>query len=263
MSITTAVILAAGRGTRMLPLTRAVPKGLLPLYDRTVLDHIVAEARAAGIKRIIMVIGYGGDLIRQHFATDEDVSFMEQKQPLGTAHALTCVREEVADEPFALMLGDEVVGGGESCIGELMEAYHRKGTGAFTAIEETDATSIRMYNSLELAPAAEERLYRILGFTEKPADTPPSLYTSIGRYVLSPDLFDWIDRIPPRQGEEHVLAHVFAAYLQDQPFYGLKCTGRRYDLGDPRRWLKANIEIASNDGELSAWLSAFVRGKST
>jgi UTP--glucose-1-phosphate uridylyltransferase len=247
----------------MLPLTRAVPKGLLPLYDRTVLDHIVAEARAAGIKRIVMVVGYGGDLIRRHFAADEDIRFLEQKQPLGTAHALACAREEVAGEPFALMLGDEVVGGGGACIGELMQAYHRMGTGAFTAIEETDAASIRMYNSLKLAPAAEERLYRILGFTEKPTHTPPSLYTSIGRYVLPPAIFNWIDRIPPQQGEEHVLAHVFAAYLQDQPFYGLKCTGSRYDLGDPRHWLKANVEVASHDGELSAWLSSFVRGKST
>lgn len=262
MSVTTAVILAAGKGTRMLPLTRAVPKGLLPLYDRTVLDHIVAEARAAGIKRIVMVIGYGGDLIRKHFAADQDIRFLEQKQPLGTAHALACAREEVAGEPFALMLGDEVVGGGESCIGELIQAYNRKGTGAFTAIEETDAASIRMYNSLKLAPV-EERLSRILGFTEKPTETPPSLYTSIGRYVLPPELFDWIERIPPRQGEEHVLAHVFAAYLLEQPFYGLKCSGHRYDLGDPRHWLKANVEVASQDGELSAWLTAFVRAKST
>jgi len=262
MSITTAVILAAGRGNRMLPLTRAVPKGLLPLYDRTVLDHIVEEARVAGIERIIMVVGHGGELIRRHFADDSDVSCIDQEQALGTAHALACARHAVGEQPFALMLGDEVVGGGKSCIGELIGAYSAQGTGVITAIEETDVASIRMYNSLELVPGERERLYRITGFTEKPESAPPSLFTSIGRYVLSPDIFDWINRTPP-QGDEHVLAHVFAAFLQEQPFYGLQCTGRRYDLGDPRRWLKANVEVAFQDEELSDWITSFVQTKTS
>ena len=248
-----AVILAAGRGTRMYPLTRAVPKGLLPVYDRTVLDHIVEETLSAGIEHLIIVVGSDGDMIQRHFQGNTHISFVEQTKPGGTAHALACVRGQVEDRPFALMFGDEVVWGKTSCIGQLVNHYKKQGSGAITAIEKTDADSIKLYNSLQLEATDQEDLFRLRGFVEKPTGTPPSLYTSIGRHILDPDIFEWIDRSPPVEGE-HVLADVFARYLVDKPFYGLIYSGKRFDLGNKKLWLQANVELAAQDPEMLEWM---------
>ncbi|MCL6459088.1 MAG: NTP transferase domain-containing protein [Gorillibacterium sp.] len=258
MSIKKAVILAAGRGTRMYPLTRAVPKGLLPVYDQTVLDHIVQEALAAGIEQMIVVIGTNGDMIRRHFQGNNHLTFVEQGTPGGTAHALACARKQVGDDPFALMFGDEVVWSEEPCIGQLASCYASQAQGAITAIEQTDATSIKLYNSLALEATERAELFRIRSFVEKPMGIPPSLYTSIGRHILEPDIFAWIEQSLPLEGE-HILADVFARYLMAKPFYGLVYSGRRFDLGNKKLWLEANIEFAAHDPEMKEWMRMYLK----
>jgi UTP--glucose-1-phosphate uridylyltransferase len=244
MKIKKAVILAAGLGTRMMPMTKAIPKAMLPVVDRPILDYIVEEARASGIEEIALVVNYRKEVIEHHYSDHPNITFIEQPNLNGTAAALLHTKAFTNNEPFALCLGDEIVKSEPPFLKQLMYQFIHNNAAMVTGIEETTLEKISAYNALQVEKTADSSLLKICNIVEKPKETPPSLYTSIGRYVVSPLIYDLLENAEhPKNGKELILTDYFAELSRKENVYGLLVNGTRYDIGSKKGWLEANISL--------------------
>lgn len=268
-----AVFPAAGLGTRFLPATKAMPKEMLPLVDKPLIQYGVEEAMHSGMNNIIIVTGRGKSAIEDHFDVSFelehlletrgkkdllgqvrgisdmiDVSYVRQKEALGLGHAVLRAKELVGPEPFAVVLSDDVIDAEIPCLRQLLDIHEFYGA-SVVALMEVDGPEISSYGVVDADPVAHNglggRLYRVHNLVEKPkASEAPSNLAIIGRYILTPDIFTSIEAIPPGSGGEIQLTDALKHLLRQKPIYGLKFEGKRYDAGDKLGFLKATVEFA-------------------
>ena len=285
MNIRTAVFPVAGWGTRFLPATKAVPKELLPIIDRPAIQYAVEEAIAAGIERVILVTSEHKRSIEDHFDIAADLEAVleargdiehlravravadmvhlvtvRQKEQLGLGHAVLMARAAVGHEPFAVVLPDDLIIGKSPALGELIAAY--KATSAsVVAVMEVPKDQTRRYGIVDIDTSLPSpdggRTIPLRGLVEKPdpADAPSSL-AIVGRYVLSPKIFDKLEQTPHGAGGEIQLTDAIQALASEQPIVGFKFSGTRYDVGAPEGWLKANLDLALEHPTYGAALRA-------
>ncbi|HEU4384335.1 MAG TPA: UTP--glucose-1-phosphate uridylyltransferase GalU [Anaeromyxobacteraceae bacterium] len=281
-TIRKAVIPAAGLGTRFLPATKAVPKELLPIVDTPTVQYIVAEAVAAGVRDVILVCARGKDSIVDHFdiageleahlekagkvglrdqmraiAKMANVVTVRQQEPLGLGHAVLCARDVVGDEPFVVMLGDDVIDAAVPAARQLADCFQRHGLGT-VALMEVPPEDTAMYG-IAAGRALDARTVRIETLVEKPKKDPPSNLAVIGRYVLPPRVFAILEGLPPGAGGEIQLTDALAVLAREQGLLGYRFEGQRYDAGDRLGYLKANIAFALKRPDLRDALRAFLR----
>ena len=268
MEIRTAVIPAAGLGTRFLPVTKSVPKELLPILDKPMLQYVVEEAAEAGIERVIVVTAKGKESIASYFqpqpalesslaesgAADlvdrvrqasslAEVSFVIQEQPLGLGHAVLTAEEAVGGEPFAVILPDDIIAHTPGVVAQMLDVYQRTG-GGVVAVETMPWEVIHNYGVVEATPAGEG-LHKIQRLVEKPArEDAPSNLTIVGRYILPSEIFDCLRRTPPGAKGEIQLTDGLLLLLDRQEMYAYEFKGTRYDGGTPLGLLKASLEFA-------------------
>lgn len=274
-----AVFPAAGLGTRFLPATKAQPKEMLPIVDKPLIQYGVEEAMHSGIQNIIIVTGRGKSSIEDHFDVSFeleqlleskhkgemlsmvraisdmiDVSYVRQKEALGLGHAVLRAKELIGNEPFAVVLSDDIIDSGTPCVRQLLDVYQFYGASVL-ALMEVPGDQISAYGVVDAEPVSdngrENRLFRIRNMVEKPklADAPSNL-AIIGRYILTPEIFHCIESIQPGSGGEIQLTDALKYMLRNRPIYGLKFEGTRYDAGDKLGFLKATVEFALNRHDL-------------
>jgi len=277
-----AVLPVAGLGTRFLPATKAVPKEMLTILDRPLIQYAIDEAREAGIEQMILVTGRGKSAIEDHF----DISYeleavmrgrgksldaldptrfppgaivsVRQQEPLGLGHAIWCAREIVGDEPFAVLLPDDLMVGSPGCLAQMVAAYGRVG-GNIVCAQEVPAERTQSYGII--TPGARDgRLTEIKGLVEKPRpEDAPSTLAVVGRYILQPEIMDMLGRLDKGAGAEIQLTDGMAAMIGSQPFHGLTFEGERHDCGDKTGFAIANLALALADESVApavrAWLA--------
>ncbi len=288
MRVRKAVFPAAGWGTRFLPATKAQPKEMLPLVDKPVIQYAVEEAVAAGIEQVIIVTSSQKRAIEDHFdlsfelehlleekgdiemlrqirhITDlAQVSYVRQKEQLGLGHAVLMAKELVGHEPFAVILSDDVVVGERPCIGQLVHAYNETHSSVVAVMEVPNADSQR-YGVIAGGPVEgalnHGRLHKVTRLVEKPAPADaPSNLAIIGRYVLTPKIFDKLESTPRGAGGEIQLTDAIEALMEEQAVYGYEFEGTRYDCGTTMGWLKASVELALERPELNPEFRTYIR----
>jgi UTP--glucose-1-phosphate uridylyltransferase len=263
-----AVFPVAGLGTRFLPATKAMPKEMLPVVDRPLIQHVVDEARQAGIEHFIFVTGRNKSVIEDHFdrqfeleltlkerrktadlkLLSEDLpgpgttSFTRQQSPLGLGHAVWCARELVGHEPFALLLPDVLVQHERGCLAQMIDAYRELGEKSnIIAVEEVPPERVNMYGIVGVGKA-RGAAFSITKMVEKPKpEDAPSNLSITGRYILQPEIFDQLAKQETGAGGEIQLTDAMVALGKKQPFYGLKFAGRSFDCGSKLGFLTANV----------------------
>jgi UTP--glucose-1-phosphate uridylyltransferase len=272
MRVRKAVFPAAGWGTRFLPATKAQPKEMLPLVDKPVIQYAVEEAVAAGIEQVIIITSSQKRAIEDHFDLSLElenlleqrgdiemlrqiraisdlaqVSYVRQKEQLGLGHAVLVAKELVGHEPFAVILSDDVIVGEKPCIGQLIEAYQETHS-SVVAVMQVPREETSRYGIIGGAPVKDgpdSRLYKLTDLVEKPEpDEAPSDLAVIGRYVLTPKVFDKLEQTPRGAGGEIQLTDAIKAVMKEQDAYGYAFEGVRYDAGTTMGWLKASVELA-------------------
>ena len=268
------VIPAAGLGTRFLPATKASPKEMLPLVDKPLIQYVVEEAVTSGIEEVIIVTGRGKRAIEDHF----DVSFeleatlrangkrkllkelqkitslanfcyVRQTQALGLGHAIYQARHLVGQEPFAVLLGDDIIDARRPALAQMLKVYHQY-EAPVIAIERVDRQEVSQYGIIRGQPVARG-LQRVLDLVEKPSPArAPSRFAVIGRYILVPEIFDCIERIRPGRFKEIQLTDALRLLARHQPLYACEISGRRYDAGDKLGFLKATVQFGLKNPEL-------------
>ncbi|MDI9891042.1 UTP--glucose-1-phosphate uridylyltransferase [Microbacterium sp. IEGM 1404] len=288
--ITKAVIPAAGLGTRFLPATKAIPKEMLPVVDKPALQYVVEEAVAAALDDVLVIIGRNKNAISNHFdavpelehtlstkndavklehvqrsSTLADVHFVRQGEPRGLGHAVLRARRHVGHEPFAVLLGDDLIGEDEGLLSRMIAVAEQRSTSVI-ALMEVPAEQIHLYGCAAVEPTADADVVRVTGLVEKPdAETAPSLYAVIGRYVLQPAVFDVLEDTPPGKGGEIQLTdalQVIAAEGDEEVaggVYGVVFSGARYDTGDKVDYVKAILQLASARDDLGPALRPWIR----
>jgi UTP--glucose-1-phosphate uridylyltransferase len=276
-----AVIPAAGLGTRMLPATKSLPKEMLPVVDKPAIQLVVEEAAAAGIEDVLVVVSRGKESLQDHFdrtqeledalarkgKADEldvvrriselaDIHFVRQHQPLGLGHAVGCARHHVGDEPFAVLLPDDLIESPEGL--RAMIAAHEKVEGSVIALVEKTPEEMTQLGAVRPEPISD-RLFRVHDIVEKPLlGEAPSNLAVVGRYVFTPELFDALDRTEPGQGGEIQLTDAFALLNQEQPVYGWKLAEVRYDTGKKLDYLQTIVEYALRHDEVGDGFRAYL-----
>lgn len=268
-----AVFPAAGLGTRFLPATKAQPKEMLPLVDKPLIQYGIEEAIHSGISNIIIVTGRGKSSIEDHFDKSfelehlletrgkkemladvrsisdmMDVSYVRQKEALGLGHAVLRAKELVGPEPFAVVLSDDVIESDTPCIRQLLDVYEYFGASVLALMEVADE-ALSSYGVVDAEPVehngGRNRLFRIRSMVEKPNPSEaPSNLAIIGRYILTPEIFNSIECVPPGSGGEIQLTDGLRHLLRNRPVYGYLFEGTRYDAGDKLGFLKATVEFA-------------------
>ena len=268
--VRTAVFPAGGLGTRFLPATKVIPKEMLALVDKPIIQYGVEEAIAAGIEHIIFVTGRGKGAMEDHFdisyeldATLERkgkkelleisrkisslarISYVRQKEPLGLGHAVLCAKQLVGDEPFAVLLPDDVIDAETPCIQQMIDVYNERG-GSVLATMTIEGPSISAYGVLAGSQdATNPRIYNCTGMVEKPKfEVAPSKQAIIGRYVLTPRVFELLEQTTPGQGGEIQLTDGILALLNHEQVFGYTFDGKRFDAGDKFGMLQATVEFA-------------------
>jgi len=281
-TIRKAVIPAAGLGTRFLPATKAVPKELLPIVDTPTIQYIVAEAVAAGVRDVILVCARGKDSIVDHFdiageleahlertgkhdlkrnmraiAQMANVVTVRQQEPLGLGHAVLCAKDVVGDEPFVVMLGDDVIDAPVPAAKQLADCWDRTGLGTI-ALMEVPPAETPLYG-IAAGARVDDRTIRIERLVEKPKQDPPSNLAVIGRYVLPPEIFRILESVRPGVGGEIQLTDALAVLARDRGLLGYRFEGERYDAGDRLGYLKANVAFALKRPDLAPQLERWLR----
>lgn len=261
-----AVIPAAGFGKRMLPITKAQPKEMLPVFDKPVIQYVLEEAYEAGIRDILIITGKHKRTIEDHldrgnFKTDFDdllqemsIYYVRQREQKGLGDAVRYAKAFVDDEPFALLLGDNITI--PNCTKLLLEKFKGK---TLVAVEEVEKEKISSHGVIK-GFEVEEGIFRVEEMVEKPEiDKAPSNLGIIGRYILTPEIFEYLEMIKPGHGNELQLTDALNLMCKEREVYAMLYNGKRYDIGNKLDWLKANIEIALKDqefgGVLKDWLS--------
>lgn len=286
IKIRKAVLPVGGLGTRFLPVTKAIPKEMLPVVDKPLIQYAVEEAWAAGIEEIIIVTSRGKSAIEDHFdhaheleaalsvrgKKDElatlaqtlggegNISFTRQQQPLGLGHAVWCARHLVGNEPFAVLLPDDLVKAQTPCLKQMVEAYGETG-GNIVAVMDVPRAHTSRYGILDPGPSTGA-LTEIRGLVEKPApEKAPSTLSIIGRYILQPEIFGHLGMKQRGAGNEIQLTDAMARLIGQQPFHGFRFDGVRYDCGDKLGFLTANIAFALARDDLRDGLTNFLRSQ--
>jgi UTP--glucose-1-phosphate uridylyltransferase len=282
VKIRKAVILAAGYGTRFLPATKSVPKEMLPLVDRPVIQYIVDEAVAAGLEEIIMVTSASKRAIEDYFSHDFELehvlaaaqkhaalaavrrpaeipmTFVHQKERLGNGHAVLITRRVVGDEPFAIFFPDDVIFHETPAIRQLMDVYERYGN-TVLAVQRVPPEQVAQYGIIDPRPVAP-RVYDVRRVVEKPPlPEAPSDLATVGRFVVTPEIFDVLEATPPGRSGEIWLMDAFDRLLQRQPVYAYEYEGARFDTGQPIGLLKASLFLALQRDDLRPELEAYIR----
>ena len=276
MKIRKAVFPAAGMGTRFLPATKATPKEMLPLVDKPLIQYGVEEAVAAGCTEIIIVTGRGKSTMEDHFdksyeleasleATGKKdllalvrsvsslakITYTRQPEPLGLGHAVLMAKELVGDEPFAVILPDDIVDARVPCLKQMVEAFE-KTQASILGSEVVEGAAISAYGCLDCTPdKSDPRLLAVKNMVEKPRpEEAPSQNAIIGRYILTPRIFEMLEKITPGAGGELQLTDGIKALLQFEKVYGFSYEGKRYDAGDKLGFLTATVEFALKRDDL-------------
>ncbi|MDQ2104280.1 UTP--glucose-1-phosphate uridylyltransferase GalU [Azospirillum isscasi] len=259
----------AGLGTRFLPATKAIPKEMLPLVDRPLLQHAVEEARAAGIEDFVFVTGRSKRAIEDHFDADTELNrtleergkqdaleevrhseiapgrcfYTRQQVPLGLGHAVWCARAVIGNDPFAIVLPDDFVQGDTPCLKQMVDAYNEVG-GNIVAVVDVPRERTSSYGILDVEKD-DGRLATVRGLVEKPKpEEAPSTLSIIGRYILQPEVFDHLEKQQRGAGNEIQLTDAMAKLIGSQPFHGLRFEGTRYDCGDKVGFIEATLAHA-------------------
>jgi len=278
-----AIIPAAGKGVRFLPLTKDMPKEMLPVVHKPTIQYVVEEAVAAGITDILIITGRGKRSIEDHFdrslelesvldnngrqkeldeimriANMATIHYVRQKVPRGLGDAVLLARQHVGNEPFAIMLGDTINLSAVPVVKQLMDVQARMG-GSVIAVEPVAREKVGDYGIIK-GTQVSDRLYDIDDLVEKPSpEEAPSNLGITGTYVLSPLIFDCIERTPPGRGGEVQLTDALRLLSKEEKVYGLQFDGRRYDIGDKLGWLKTTMELALGDPDLGPPLRDHMR----
>jgi len=286
-----AVLPAAGLGTRFLPATKAQPKEMLPIVDKPIIQYGVEEALHSGIQNIIIVTGRGKTAIEDHFDVSFEleyllesrnkkdllaivhnisdminVSYVRQKEALGLGHAVLRTMEMVGQEPFAVVLADDVIEAETPCLRQLLDVHDFFGAPVL-AVMEVPPESISAYGAIDAEPVSHngsnDRLFRIRNLVEKPKQSEaPSNLAIIGRYVLTPEIFDSLQAIDPGSGGEIQLTDALKHLLRSRPLYAYRFDGIRYDAGDKLGFLKATVEYALRRRDLGGPFREYLKGLS-
>ena len=286
MKVRKAIIPAAGLGTRLLPNTKSIPKEMLPLVDKPVIQYIVEEAVAAGIEEILIITNRGKSPIEDYFdyapdleerlvkdgkqseaetvravADMADVFFLRQKETKGLGHAIWRAKTFVGDEPFAILLGDDIMLSEKPVLKQLVEAAEENGCSAIAVREVPDELIVK-YSSVKLEEKLGDRVYRIGDMNEKPTlDEKFSNYAILGRYVLTPGIFDILAHTAPGRNNEIQLTDGMKELCHGEPMCAVDFEGRRYDTGNLKGYLEAIIDFALKNEEAGDWLRDFIKEK--
>jgi len=276
-----AIIPAAGLGTRFLPATKAQPKEMLPIVDKPAIQFIVEEAIAAGIEEILIITGRNKRSIEDHFDRSvelelqlksqgkyemlgmvEEISnitihFIRQKEAKGLGHAVLCAKQFVGNEPFAVMLGDDIVDAKVPCLAQLIDVYEDLG-GSVLGVQQVEKSQVKNYGIVDGKPI-KPNVWQAMTLVEKPSvEDAPSNLAVLGRYVLMPEIFDIIEHTAPGRGGEIQLTDAICELAAKQPVYAYNFFGRRYDIGDKEGFLEATIEYALKRPELRDRFMAYM-----
>lgn len=284
MKIRKAVIPAAGLGTRFLPASKAQPKEMLPIVDKPTIQYVVEEAVAAGMEDILIITGRNKQSIEDHFdrsielelildrknkdreleemkriSSLANIFFVRQKEPLGLGHAVYCARRFVGSEPFAVLLGDDIIHARVPCIGQMAEVYERK-EGSVLGVRRVGFDQIHKYGAVE-SDDPEGALVRVTRLTEKPPrEKAVTDLAVLGRYIIEPQIFAILEKTPPGSGGEIQLTDALNTLAAYRPVWAYTFEGRRYDVGDRLGFLEATIEYALRREDLAAGLKSFLAG---
>ena len=278
-----AVIPAAGWGTRYLPETKATPKEMLPIVDKPTIQYIIEEALASGIEDILIITGRSKRAIEDHFDKSielelnlEDhgklkelemvraisnirIHYIRQKEPRGLGHAILCAKHFVGDEPFAVLLGDDVVDSKVPALKQLIDVYDKTGASVL-GVQEVPLEKVSSYGIVASQPTEEARTFAVSDMVEKPAvEEAPSRLAVLGRYVITPEVFDILEETAPGRGGEIQLTDALKVLAQKQPMYAYNFEGRRYDVGDKQGFLEATVEMALKRPELHDKFLAYLK----
>jgi UTP--glucose-1-phosphate uridylyltransferase len=264
-----AVFPAAGLGTRFLPATKAQPKEMLPLVDKPLIQYVIEEALHSGVDNIIIITGRGKNAIEDHFdvsfelektleergntdlleivrevSSMANLAYVRQKQTLGLGHAVLTARDLISNEPFAVLLGDDIIDSEIPCLKQMIEVYERYDGAPVLAVQEVEGEAISRFGVIageEIAPD----VFRITDMVEKPKpEDAPSNLAIIGRYILPPEIFPLIEQTPPGVGGEIQITDALRSLAKQRPFYGCRFKGKRHDAGDKLGFLQATVEFA-------------------
>ncbi|APH03563.1 UTP--glucose-1-phosphate uridylyltransferase GalU [Bacillus weihaiensis] len=288
MNVKKAIIPAAGLGTRFLPATKAQPKEMLPIVDTPTIQYIIEEAVASGIEDILIVTGRGKRAIEDHFdKTFEleeslerkgkytqleeirkisdmvDIHYIRQKEPKGLGHAIWCARKFIGNDPFAVMLGDDIVVSDPPCLKQLINAFEEKGS-SIVGVQEVSREETSKYGVIDIAETnSENSILKVKDLVEKPdPQVAPSNMAIMGRYVLTPEILDILEHIEPGAGNEIQLTDALKKLNEVQDIFGYNFSGRRYDIGDKYGFVQATVEFALQrddlKGPLRKWLKEII-----
>lgn len=273
--VTKAVIPAAGLGTRFLPATKACPKEMLPIVDKPTIQYIIEEALASGIKDILIITGHNKRSIEDHFdynlelelnlrehgkdellamvkeIGDINLHYIRQKEPKGFGHAILCAKSFVGDEPFAVLLGDDVVYNEEKpCLQQLLDVYDATGASVL-GCQTVPQEKVSSYGIVASEATEDARIFKVNDMVEKPAvEEAPSRLAVLGRYVITPEIFAILEQTAPGRGGEIQLTDALKVLAKEQAMYAYDFVGRRYDVGDKQGYLEATVEYALRRPEL-------------
>jgi len=274
MRVKKAIIPAAGLGTRFLPATKALPKEMLPIVDKPTMQYIIEEAVASGIEEILIITGRNKKSIEDHFDKSielelelenkhkdglleqvRDISnmvniyFIRQKEPKGLGHAINCARAFVGNEPFAVMLGDDIVDAKTPCLKQLMDCFDEKQV-SIVGVQQVKKEDVNKYGIVD-GVKISDRVYKVNDLVEKPSiESAPSNVAILGRYIITPEIFDILDKTVPGKGGEIQLTDALKTLISQQEMYAYVFEGRRYDVGDKLGFLEATVEFALKREEL-------------
>lgn len=285
MKIRKAIIPAAGLGTRFLPATKAQPKEMLPIVDKPTLQYIIEEAIASGIEEILIITGRNKTSIENHFDKSvelelelekkgktellemvRDISdmvnihYIRQKEPLGLGHAVGCAKSFIGDEPFAVLLGDDIIDSEEPCLAQLIRAYEETNS-IILGVQSVDKNDVYKYGIIDIE-SKDDRLYKVRDMVEKPnVSEAPSNIAILGRYILTPDIFEILEKQAPGKGGEIQLTDAIEYMLKSHHIYAYEFIGNRYDVGDKLGFIKATIDFALKREELRDDLLEILKNK--
>jgi len=269
------VIPAAGLGIRFLPATKAQPKEMLPVVDKPAIQYVVEEAVASGMTDIIIITGRGKRAIEDHFdksyelehklresgnsealaevqriASMADIFYIRQKEQLGLGHAILCAKKHVGDEPFAVMLGDDIVVSDRPCIGQLVDVFDEMDS-SIVGVEQVPKSKISRYGVIG-GRKVRDNIYKVDDVVEKPRpEEAPSDLAIIGRYVLKPEIFSHLEKIGPGKDGELQLTDAMRLMCRKSGLYGVKFRGRRFDIGSKADWVRATVALSMEREDLA------------
>lgn len=278
-----AVIPAAGLGTRFLPATKATPKEMLPIVDKPTIQYIVEEALDSGIEEILIITGRSKRAIEDHFDRSIElelnleasgktaelemvkeisgirIHYTRQKEPRGLGHAILCAKQFVGNEPFAVLLGDDVVDAQVPALKQLINVYDKTGASVL-GVQEVPLEKVSSYGIVTSQPTDEARTFTVSDMVEKPAvEDAPSRLAVLGRYVITPEVFDILEQTPPGRGNEIQLTDALKVLAKEQSMYAYNFEGRRYDVGDKQGFLEATVEMALKRPDLRDKFLAYLK----